>query len=117
MEISTVFENGYSQNTDSFDFISNKGEWNGRTVTILEEDKCVTLSKAINSQTRPNPMMAKPDRGEASIRGGIDEERGAYIEGNVSVSWGDSKTSSNSKNSESASEKDKSSDNKESVNN
>jgi hypothetical protein len=111
MEISSVFENEYSQNIGSFDCIPNKGESNGRTVVILKEDKCPTLCKTINSRILMNLMMTRPDRADASVRGGVDEERGMYIEGSMSVSWGDSKPSSNTK-----SEKDKPSDQNESEN-
>ena len=76
MEISTLFENEYSQNIGSFDCISHEGEWKGQTVAILKGDKYDTFCKAINTLTRTNPMMSKPDRGEVSIRGGVDEERG-----------------------------------------
>lgn len=115
MEISTVFENEYSQNMGSLG--CSKAEWNGRTVTILEGDKSVPFCKAINFRTRVNSMMSKPDHGDATIRGGVDEERGAYIEGSITMSWGDSKPSSDSKKSESPSEKDQSPDTNDSPKN
>lgn len=105
MEILAVLENEYCQNVGALDSVPNKTEWNGRTVTILEEGECKIFRKTTDAQKRIVPLMGKPDRGEASIRGGVDEERGVYVEGSVSISWGGSESSSDSKKQGSENEK------------
>lgn len=87
MEISALFEDGFAQEINRFDSISNSKEWNGRKVTIIKEDKLSPLCKVINSQTQTSSKMIV-NQGDASIRGGVDEEHGVYIEGKVSISWG-----------------------------
>jgi len=98
MEVSNIFENECCQDIWSRDCLETESEWNGRKVDILTGDENSLLNRVTGHQMRIRPMMSKPDRAEATFSGGYDESRGGYVEGKVSMSWGDPNSSSDSKN-------------------
>ncbi|MBI5272668.1 MAG: hypothetical protein HY861_01635 [Chlamydiia bacterium] len=95
MEISDVVENTYCQDIASHDGSESESAWNGRRVDLFTEDKTPLFRRA-NPQMWIRPMMSKPDRADVEISGGRDETRGGYVEGKISISWGDPKSSSDS---------------------
>ncbi len=108
MEILNVYDNEYPQN---FGSTTDIAVWNGREISISRrrESCCHT----INFQALVDPLMSRPSNVEGELTGGYSEEKGAYIEGRITGSWGDS----NSSKSYEPKEKEKSSDNSNSENN
>ena len=100
MEISGVFEDEYSSKVGSFTCPEDLTEWNGRTVKPLAGDESSSLSRVI----RMRPMMSRPSRVDAEVIGGYSEDRGGYVEGKISASWGDSTPAPSSSDSSSKNE-------------
>lgn len=104
MEISSVFENEYCSKIESFTSPENTAEWNGRIIKPLAGNKSSILSRVISIETKIYPMMSRPTNVEGELTGGYSEERGGYVEGKISASWGESKSSQSSSNSKTKTE-------------
>lgn len=79
-----------------FDLEEAKGSWDGRGVAQLQE---ATHSRYLSDSSstdlkslRQLAMSRAPNKSEANIKGGYDEKRGAYIEGNWTWTWEDDST-------------------------
>ena len=94
MEISSLFESEYCSKNASFTCTENMAEWNGRVIKSLTENESLILFRGMDIKAKIDLMMAKPSNVEGELTGGYSEERGGYIEGKISASWGESKSSS-----------------------
>ena len=81
MEISAVCGSEEMRDLD-FAGVLREVQWNGRTVTETKERKGIQLHGNV-----PVMMSRPPDRTEFKLKGGDDDKRGKYIEGEISIAW------------------------------
>ena|SRR5690348_9950305 len=95
MEVSRISEG--TCKCDSFDDTKKGCELDHRKIKILTSaEGPLTVQFVNNNLHHPPTRMSRPDRGEIDFTYGYDEERGGFIEGRISASWGESKSSSES---------------------
>lgn len=89
MEIDDLLEvDAFSQ----FDVEEIKGSWNGRDVEQLQlaHSRYFSDSSLTDLESLTQLAMSRaPNKSEANLRGGYDEKRGAFIEGNWTWTWED----------------------------
>ena len=75
--------------------LRDENEWQRKNAKENERGLALYLhrtSERGQNVIKPMMSMSRPENLEGSVKGGYDQERGGYVEGEIRFSWGGSKT-------------------------